>query len=205
MSRVKPVPQGDPPDYDVEIRGIVKWFDPVRGYGFIEPDDGSNDVLLHAAIVRASGAERVPERSEIVVQAKHTDRGLQAVAIIEMEEPEPNLMSAAERRAALRDSPPGDLEPAKVKWFDKKKGFGFVNLLGDTRDVFIHMETLRVSGLNDLSTSEAVLVRVSTGPRGAMATDVVVWNSPAALEEFARDGDDGDDGDGDRDGDGDEE
>ena len=47
------------------------------------------------------------------------------------------------------------LEPARVKWFDKGKGFGFANVFGRPEDVFIHVEVLRQSGFADLQAGEA--------------------------------------------------
>jgi CspA family cold shock protein len=72
------------------------------------------------------------------------------------------------------------LEPARVKWFDKGKGFGFANVFGRRDDIFLHMEVLRCSGLSDLSPGEALALRVIEGKRGHMAAEVFAWE--AALE-----------------------
>ena len=71
------------------------------------------------------------------------------------------------------------LEPARVKWFDKGKGFGFANVFGDTEDVFIHVEVLRVSGFADLQPGEAVCLRITNGKRGRMALQVMSWEAAA--------------------------
>jgi CspA family cold shock protein len=67
------------------------------------------------------------------------------------------------------------LEPARVKWFDRNKGFGFANVFGDSSDVFLHAEVLRRSGLADLLPGEALAIRVIDGRRGKMATEVMAW------------------------------
>ena len=67
------------------------------------------------------------------------------------------------------------LEPARVKWFDKAKGFGFANVFGKPEDVFVHIEILRQSGLSDLQPGEALAVRVIEGKRGSMAVEVQAW------------------------------
>ena len=69
------------------------------------------------------------------------------------------------------------MEPARVKWFDKAKGFGFANVFGRPEDVFIHVEVLRVSGFADLASGEAVALRVLDGRRGRMAVQVLSWES----------------------------
>ncbi|KAG1715486.1 Pyridoxine/pyridoxamine 5'-phosphate oxidase [Nymphon striatum] len=74
----------------------------------------------------------------------------------------------------LRDCP---LEAARVKWFDKAKGFGFANVFGRPEDVFVHVEILRRSGLSDLQPGEALAIRVIDGKRGRMATEVCAWET----------------------------
>ena len=69
------------------------------------------------------------------------------------------------------------LEPARVKWFDKGKGFGFANLFGQEDDIFLHLEVLRRSGLSDLQPGEALAIRVIDGKRGKMAVVVQAWET----------------------------
>ena len=69
------------------------------------------------------------------------------------------------------------LEPARVKWFDKTKGFGFANVFGRDEDVFVHVEILRKSGFADLQPGEAVCIKVVDGSRGRMASLVASWDS----------------------------
>ena len=68
------------------------------------------------------------------------------------------------------------VEPARVKWFDKGKGFGFANVFGRTEDVFVHVEVLRHSGFADLQAGEAVALRIVDGKRGRMAVQVLAWD-----------------------------
>jgi CspA family cold shock protein len=69
------------------------------------------------------------------------------------------------------------LEPARVKWFDKVKGFGFANVFGRPEDVFIHMEVLRKSGFAELQPGEAVGLRIVEGERGRMAVAIASWET----------------------------
>ena len=75
--------------------------------------------------------------------------------------------------------------PARIKWFDKAKGFGFANVFGRPEDVFIHIEVLRRSGFADLQPGEAVTMKVIDGRRGRLATLVAPWDAAPRADEDA--------------------
>lgn len=162
------------------VHGHVKWFDPGKGFGFVVADAGGPDILLHANVLRAFGQSTVADGSSIVVEVAVTDRGAQATAVLSITPPEVPvgavLPDLADIDPALLASRP--LEPARVKWFDKGKGFGFANAWGSEEDVFVHIEVLRRSGFADLAPGEAVALRVIDGKRGRMAVEVVAWDAP---------------------------
>ncbi|ANT59096.1 cold-shock protein [Salipiger sp. CCB-MM3] len=161
------------------VLGRVKWFDPVKGFGFVIADEGGPDILLHANVLRNFGQSSVADAARIEVGVQRTDRGIQATEVFRIEPPE------APAGAPLADFEEIDpeiikaapLEPARVKWFDKAKGFGFANVFGRDQDVFIHIEVLRRSGLADLQPGEALAIRVIDGKRGQMATEVCAWET----------------------------
>jgi CspA family cold shock protein len=159
------------------LRGRVKWFDPVKGFGFVIADEGGPDILLHANVLRNFGQSSVADRAGVDLDVQVTDRGRQAVAIHSVEPPEDvESVGLADiddiDPEVLRTAP---LLPARVKWFDKGKGFGFANTFGSEEDVFVHIEVLRRSGLADLQPGEALAIRVIEGKRGRMATEVCGW------------------------------
>ena len=170
-------------EQQVAKTGQVKWFDPVKGFGFIVPAEGGRDVLLHANVLRNYGQSSVADGSGISYLEQETDRGLQAVEIIELTAPRPDQAGSLSDFAGLTDEEIAsiELEPARVKWFDKAKGFGFANIFGQSEDIFVHVEVLRKSGLADLQPGEAVGIRVIDGKRGKMASALVSWD--AAVEE----------------------
>lgn len=160
-------------------KGHVKWFDPVKGFGFIVTDDGGPDILLHGNVLRSFGQSSVADGSVIEVTVQRTERGLQALTVVSIRQPDQpvgsTLLDLAELDPATLAAQP--LEPARVKWFDKGKGFGFANVFGRDEDVFIHIEVLRKSGLSDLQPGEAICLRVIEGRRGRMATEVLSWDA----------------------------
>ena len=165
------------------IAGSVKWFDPVKGYGFVIPDSGGSDILLHANVLRSFGRNSVAERSRIEIVVQNTPRGMQAIEVLSIEPAEETESPMYEVRYSEEEYPLNEIvfEPARVKWFDSVKGFGFVNVFGDYEDVFVHIETVRKSGLIGLQLGEAVAVKVVQGERGSMAAQIAGWE--AALEE----------------------
>lgn len=161
------------------VHGKVKWFDPTKGFGFIVSDEGGSDILLHANVLRNYGQSSVADGTEITVSVQMTQRGVQAVEVLKIEPPlgmafplgDDNTVASAEEIAAR------PLEPARIKWFDKGKGFGFANVFGRTEDVFVHIEVLRMSGFADLAAGEAVCLRIIDGKRGRMAVQVISWEA----------------------------
>ncbi|MDU8942166.1 cold-shock protein [Ovoidimarina sediminis] len=164
------------------VSGRVKWFDPSKGFGFVVADEGGPDILLHANVLRNFGQSSVADAAGIEIIAQQTARGIQAIEVLRIDPPEPDgdeEESEAEIGEAVDTSLP--LQPARVKWFDKAKGFGFANVFGRPEDVFLHVEVLRRSGLADLQPGEAVSLRVVDGARGRMAVQVTSWE--AALKD----------------------
>ncbi len=167
------------------VRGQVKWFDTTKGYGFVVSDDGEGDILLHGNVLRVYGFTSVAEGAEIVLNVQATERGRQAVEVIEIvpdaAQPDhvPDIGAAAVPTEAA-----GPLEPARVKWFDRVKGFGFVNIFGRSEDVFLHMETLRQYGYGEVVAGDVLAVRVTAGPRGPMVYEVRSWDYVARLREM---------------------
>lgn len=157
----------------IEVTGAIKWFDVSKGYGFIIPDNGMPDVLLHVTCLRRDGYHVAYEGARVVCEAVQRARGLQAFRIISMDEStavHPAQMPPPRTHVTVQ--PTSGLERAQVKWFNRLRGFGFLTRGEGTPDIFVHMETLRRFGITELRPGQFVLVRFGPGPKGMMATEV---------------------------------
>ena len=164
-----------------QVHGQVKWFDPGKGFGFVIAESGGPDILLHANVLRNFGQGSVVDGSEISILVQDTERGLQAIEVLSILPPI-NANSVPLRdmvEFTADDIANRPVEPARVKWFDKGKGFGFANVFGNNDDVFIHVEVLRRSGLSDLQSGEAIGLRMVDGERGRMAIQIIGWEAAA--------------------------
>jgi CspA family cold shock protein len=157
----------------VKVIGVIKWFDVSKGYGFIVPDNGMADVLLHVTCLRRDGFQTAYQGARVICEALAGPKGLQAFRILSMDEStaiHPAQMPPPRTRVTV--APASGLERAIVKWFDRPRGFGFLTRGEGTPDIFVHMETLRRSGFPDLRPGQSVLVRFGPGPNGMIATEV---------------------------------
>lgn len=159
------------------VRGRIKWFDPAKGFGFIADSEGGADVLLHGNVLRSFGQSSIIEGALVEVLAVQTARGRQAAEVLSVTPPPSDAAAPIAELAALADADIQALPllPARVKWFDRGKGFGFANVFGRKGDVFLHVEVLRRFGFADLVAGEAVCLRVFMAERGMVAAEVAAW------------------------------
>jgi CspA family cold shock protein len=179
-----------------ELKATVKWFNPEKGFGFVELGDGSGDAFLHVSVLQRVGADVVNPGAELRIRVGPGQKGQQVTEVLE-------ITSAGEAAPAGRGSsaggygggmgggggfggprpprgpggggggfmPQGDAEEMRgtVKWYSAEKGFGFVSPDGGGRDVFVHATALERSGLTPLAEGQAVVMKVVQGKKGPEA------------------------------------
>ena len=158
------------------VWATVKWFDPLKGFGFVICEEGGADVLLHSNVLRNYGRASVTEGTRLKAKLIFTPRGAQVTEILDIEAPlvDQNILDQfvdidAEEIATI------EYEPARVKWFNKLKGYGFANAFMESEDVFLHSEIMYRSGLGILEPGEAIAVKVIEGERGLIAVEICSW------------------------------
>lgn len=182
----------------LEVRGHLKWFNYVKGYGFVTASDG-RDVFLHLSCLRKAGLSFIDEGAEIWCEATEGPRGLQAQTVLQVRpanretiDQTPQQMQAGSAAVApgghpsdvetaspdrsrgpgANDDSPLEEHVATVKWFNRIRGYGFLSISEDDPDVFIHIETLRRVGLTVVLPGESLRVMVQRSKKGLLAREV---------------------------------
>jgi cold shock protein len=165
-----------------ERQAKVKWFNGEKGFGFVELTDGSGEAFLHISIVEAAGHSALESGTTLTVRVGQGAKGPQITEItnVDASTAEPSRGpprfgggggGGGGRPPRSFDRPPaGPAEEVEgqVKWYDPKKGFGFVAVDG-SKDVFIHRSVLAREGINELAEGQRIHMKVVPGAKGLEA------------------------------------
>jgi CspA family cold shock protein len=165
------VPSGPP------IHGVVKWFSPEKGFGFVELSDGSGDAFLHGSLLAQSGISAVQPGERLEVRVGPGHKGPHVTEVLSVDSstatappgPRTNFRSAT---SSGRSSDVSVEETGTVKWFNTEKGYGFIARDSGEEDLFAHISALEQSGLTGLSEGDRVTFDVAEGRKGPEAARV---------------------------------
>jgi cold shock protein len=152
------------------VQAVVKWYNPDKGFGFVQLADGSGDAFLHVSVVERSGHDSVPPGATLEVRAGPGPKGPQVTEILSVDSSTAQQEMPRRARPERRIYPPTDQaaveEPGTVKWYNAMKGFGFIASDRGGKDIFVHASALKRAGIADLAEGQRVAVDVIDGQKG---------------------------------------
>ena len=155
----------------VELRGKVKWFNAVKGYGFLALESDNSDAFLHVTTLRQAGHEDLKPGATVVCAGVRGPKGWQVMKVLEVDS-STAVLAAAKPQPAPEGIPVGDYIAALVKWYNNERGYGFVTREAADGDIFVHAAVLRRHGMDSLAPGQKVMVRIAEGQKGLQVIEI---------------------------------
>jgi CspA family cold shock protein len=156
---------GMPPQVVGEGKGVVKFFNPQKGFGFIVRDDGGDDVFVHISAVEQAGLTDLADGQPL--EFTLVDRGGKVSATNLRIEGEPIAVERAERSPQRQLT--GEKAQGTVKFFNSMKGFGFIQRDDGQPDAFVHISAVERAGLPTLNEGDRLSFELEVDRRGKHA------------------------------------
>ena len=156
-----------------QVAGKVKWFNPTKGFGFVEIASQGQDAFLHISALSAAGVTTLHPGAEITVTLSQSPRGVQVERLISVEsEGEPQYGSGGASSTPRAPSGPLHTVEGTVKFYNARKGFGFVTPDDGGPDVFLPGRVLTRCGILSVNPDDRLVMQVRQGMRGMSAESV---------------------------------
>jgi CspA family cold shock protein len=156
---------GMPPQVVGEGKGIVKFFNPQKGFGFVVRDDGGEDVFVHISAVEQAGLTDLADGQPL--EFTLVDRGGRVSATNLRIEGEPIAVERAERAPERQLT--GEKATGTVKFFNAMKGFGFIQRDDGQPDAFVHISAVERAGIPTLNEGDRLEFEIEVDRRGKYA------------------------------------
>jgi cold shock protein len=156
---------GMPPQVVGEGKGVVKFFNPQKGFGFIVRDDGGEDVFVHISAVEQAGLSDLADGQPL--EFTLVDRGGRISATNLRIEGEP--MAVERAAAAPQRQLTGEKATGVVKFFNSMKGFGFIQRDDGQPDAFVHISAVERAGMPTLNEGDRLEFEIEVDRRGKYA------------------------------------
>ena len=159
---------GMPPQVVGEAKGIVKFFNGQKGFGFIVRDDGGEDVFVHISAVEQAGLTGLAEGQPLDFTL--VDRGGRVSATdLRIEgDPLPVEDRGPRERGPQRELT-GEKASGTVKFFNATKGFGFITRDDGQPDAFVHISAVERAGMISLNEGDRIEFELEVDRRGKTA------------------------------------
>lgn len=158
------------------ISATVKWFNPIKGYGFVQPANGTGDAFVHVSVLEAAGHKDLQDGAELECEIEQGPRG-PMVSVI-------HSVTAGTGEATEVVDADAPVVEGIVKFFDPNKGYGFVVPDGeDGQDVFVSGRVVAQSGLRMLEADVRVRVSTKMGDKGPLAVTIELLDTPGTSGE----------------------
>jgi CspA family cold shock protein len=166
---------GMPPQVVGEGKGVVKFFNPQKGFGFIVRDDGGEDVFVHISAVEQAGLTDLADGQPL--EFTLVDRGGRVSATNLRIDGEPMAVERSgggDRAAAGGGGGPqrqltGEKASGTVKFFNAMKGFGFIQRDDGQPDAFVHISAVERAGIPTLNEGDRLEFELEVDRRGKYA------------------------------------
>jgi len=145
-----------------EGKGVVKFFNANKGFGFIQREDGGEDVFVHISSVERAGLEGLGEGQQL--EFTLVDRGgkISASDLVVVGD----VIPVQKRAEAPQRQLTGEKATGTVKFFNSMKGFGFITRDDGQADAFVHISAVERSGLRELNEGDKLEFDIEVDRRG---------------------------------------